>query len=236
LLLLSNSPEKSLTVKIGHIYEEIMDLLKFGIEVITISASGVLAPGPLLFANLACATDHDKWSGIKVACGHTIVELILIIILSAGLFTVDAAKRYTSFIGLMGGVAILSFVGLQVWTIIKKKRPGRDIRTIAGNKSPFLVGLSFSALNPFFILWWFTAGVKLITDSAEFGVTTGLIILFALHIWMDYAWLGLTAYLSSKGSSFVNSQTYQLILLGLAGILVYYGTSFIIQGVSQQTP
>lgn len=209
-----------------------MDVWKFGAEVITLSASGVLAPGPLLFANLACSTYHDKWSGIKVASGHTIVELILIIILAAGLFTIDAAKKYTSAIGLMGGVAILAFAGLQIATIAKKKRPQYPIGHIAGKKGPFLIGLSFSALNPFFILWWFTAGLKLITDSAGLGVITGLIFLFAFHIWMDYAWLALTAYLSSKGSSLLNSQMYRILLLALAGLLVYYGISFVVQGAS----
>jgi threonine/homoserine/homoserine lactone efflux protein len=214
---------------------DIMDVLKFGIEVVTLSASGVLAPGPLLFANLACATNDDKWSGIKVACGHAIIELILIIILAAGLFTIDAAREYTNAIGLMGGVAILVFAGLQTATIVDKNRPQnhiRHIRRIAGRKGPFLIGLSFTALNPFFIIWWFTAGLKLITDSAEFGITTGLILLFALHIWMDYAWLALTAYLSSKGSSLLNSQIYRVILLALAALLVYYGISFIVQGVT----
>ena len=209
-----------------------MDVLKFGIEVVTLSASGVLAPGPLLFANLACATNHDKWSGIKVACGHAIIELILIIILAAGLFTIDATREYTNAIGLMGGVAILAFAGLQTVTIVDKNRPQYHIRHIAGRKGPFLIGLSFTALNPFFIIWWFTAGLKLITDSEEFGITTGLILLFALHIWMDYAWLALTAYLSSKGSSLINSQIYRVILLSLAALLVYYGISFIIQGVT----
>jgi threonine/homoserine/homoserine lactone efflux protein len=209
-----------------------MDVLKFGIEVVTLSASGVLAPGPLLFANLACATNHDKWSGIKVACGHAIIEIILIIILAAGLFTIDAAREYTNAIGLMGGVAILVFAGLQTATIVDKNRPQYHIGHIAGRKGPFLIGLLFTALNPFFIIWWFTAGLKLITDSAEFGITMGLMLLFALHIWMDFAWLALTAYLSSKGSSLINSQIYRVILLALAALLVYYGISFIVHGLT----
>jgi threonine/homoserine/homoserine lactone efflux protein len=209
-----------------------MDVLKFGIEVVTLSASGVLAPGPLLFANLACATNHDKWSGIKVACGHAIIEIILIIILAAGLFTIDAAREYTNAIGLMGGVAILVFAGLQTATIVNKNRPQYHIGHIAGRKGPFLIGLLFTALNPFFIIWWFTAGLKLITDSAEFGITTGLILLFALHVWIDYAWLALTAYLASKGTSLLNSKIYRVILLALAALLVYYGISFIVQGVT----
>jgi len=207
-------------------------VLEFGAEVMTLSASGVLAPGPLLFANLACSTHHDKWSGIKVASGHAIVELLLIIILTAGLFTIDAAKKYSSAIGLLGGVALLGFAGLQIVTVAKEKRPLYPIGHIAGKKGPFLIGLSFSALNPFFLLWWYTAGMKLITDSAGFGVITGLLYLFAFHIWMDYAWLALTAYLSSKGSSLLNSQLYRILLLALAGLLVYYGISFVVQGPS----
>ena len=117
----------------------------------------------------------------------------------------------------MGGVAILAFAGLQTVTIVDKNRPQYHIRHIAGRKGPFLIGLSFTALNPFFIIWWFTAGLKLITDSEEFGITTGLILLFA-HIWMDYAWLALTAYLSSKGSSLINSQI-RVILLSLSCVV-----------------
>ena len=91
-------------------------------------------------------------------------------------------QEYTNAIGLMGGVAILAFAGLQTVTIVDKNRPQYHIRHIAGRKGPFLIGLSFTALNPFFIIWWFTAGLKLITDSEEFGITTGLILLFAAYL------------------------------------------------------
>ena len=210
-----------------------MDVLEFGIEVIAISASGVLAPGPLFFANLAYGIHHDKWSGIKVAYGHTTVELPLIIILAAGLFTFDTAKKYASALGVIGGIAILAFAGLQIVSIIKQKR-GDDTPDIAGSKDPFIVGIALSALNPFFILWWLTVGLKLIADSAAFGVTAGLAMLFALHIWMDYAWLGSTAYLASKGAFLLRSKYYATLLLGLTAVLVYYGVSFVSQAASLQ--
>jgi threonine/homoserine/homoserine lactone efflux protein len=209
-----------------------MNVIDFGIEVIALSASGVLAPGPLFFANLAYGTGHDKWSGIKVAFGHTAVELPLIIILAAGLFTFDAAKKYTSVVGLIGGISILAFAGLQIANIIKEKR-GRGRHNIASSKGPFIVGIAFSVLNPFFILWWFTVGLKLIADSAAFGVTTGVAVLFALHIWMDYAWLASTAYLASKGAFVLKSRYYPILLLGLTMVLMYYGVSFVSQAVSQ---
>jgi threonine/homoserine/homoserine lactone efflux protein len=211
-----------------------MNVLDFGIEVIAVSASGVLAPGPLFFANLTYGTLQYKWSGIKVAYGHTAVELPLIILLAVGLFTFDTARKYTSIVGLIGGIAILVFAGLQIVSIIKKKR-GYDRLSIAGDKGPFVVGIVLSALNPLFILWWFTVGLKLIADSAAFGVSTGLAILFVLHIWMDYAWLTSTAYLASKGTVLLKSKYYPILLLGLTSVLIYYGMNFVLQSVSQQT-
>jgi hypothetical protein len=74
----------------------------------------------------------------------------------------------------------------------------------------------------------------LISDSAAFGVSTGVTILFALHIWMDYAWLGGTAYLASKGAFLLESKYYWLLLLGLAAVLMYYGISFVLQAAYQQ--
>jgi threonine/homoserine/homoserine lactone efflux protein len=209
-----------------------MNVLDFGIEVIALSASGVLAPGPLFFANLAYGIRHDKWSGIKVAYGHTTVELPLIIILAAGLFTFDTAKKYANVVGLVGGIAILAFAGLQIASILKEKR-GHNAPTISGSKGPFIVGVTLSALNPFFILWWFTVGLKLISDSAAFGVALGVVILFALHIWMDYVWLVSTAYLASRGAFALRSRYYPILFLGLTVVLIYYGVSFVSQAASQ---
>jgi threonine/homoserine/homoserine lactone efflux protein len=210
-----------------------MNLLDFGLEIIIVSASGVLAPGPLFFTNLLYGTRLGTHSGLKVAYGHTVVELPLIILLAAGLFSFEAAKKYSGTIGLIGGIAILAFAGLQIGSIIRKK--GVDAAAcatyLADDKGPFIAGVILTAVNPFFLLWWFTAGLKLIADSATFGASSGLAILFALHIWMDYAWLGGTAYLASKGSKVLKSRYYPLLLVGLSAILLYYGVAFLMQAV-----
>ncbi len=209
-----------------------MNMLDFGIEVVALSASGVLAPGPLFFANLVYGIRHDKWSGVKVAYGHTAVELPLIIILAVGLFTFDTAKKYASVVGLLGGIAILAFAGLQIASILKEKR-GYDMPTFIGSKDPIIMGVALSALNPFFILWWFTVGLKLISDSAAFGVAMGVAILFVLHIWMDYAWLGSTAYLASKGAFALKSRYYSIFFIVLTAVMIYYGVSFVSQAALQ---
>lgn len=210
-----------------------MNVLDFGVEIIAVSASGVLSPGPLFFANFLYGSRLGTRSGLKVAYGHTIVELPLIILLAAGLFTFDVARKYSATIGLIGGIAILAFAGLQIRSIIRKKGvyAAEPASNLAGGKDPFIVGIVMSALNPFFLIWWFTAGLKLIVDSGAFGFGTGLAMLFVLHIWMDYVWLGGTAYLASKGSKMLKSRYYALLLAGLSAGLVYYGISFMIQAV-----
>jgi threonine/homoserine/homoserine lactone efflux protein len=133
----------------------------------------------------------------------------------------------------MGGIAILALAGLQIRSIARKKGMYAPVLAphLAGSKGPFIVGVVLSALNPFFFIWWFTAGLKLIVDSASFGLGTGLAVLFAFHIWMDYAWLGGTALLASKGSILLKSRHYSLLLAGLSALLVYYGISFVVQAL-----
>jgi len=90
----------------------------------------------------------------------------------------------------------------------------------------------FSALNPFFIIWWFTIGFKLISDSLFLWPFWGIAILFALHIWMDYAWLTSTAYLSSRGSRFLSNKNYRFFIFGISLVLIYFGITFITDVIS----
>jgi threonine/homoserine/homoserine lactone efflux protein len=208
-----------------------MGAVYFGLEVIAISASGVLAPGPLFFTNLLYGTRQGPRSGIKMAYGHTVVELPLVILLAAGLFTSTVVSQYAGTIGLLGGIGILGFASLQILGVIRKKSL-QTLPAMASNKSPFVAGIALSALNPFFLVWWFTVGLKLIADSAAFGFVAGIAILFALHIWMDYAWLASTAFVASKGSSVLKSKYYPLLLLALAAVLLYYGVHFTLTGIA----
>jgi threonine/homoserine/homoserine lactone efflux protein len=207
-----------------------MELLEFGVQVIAISASGALAPGPLFFTNMLYGARHGAKAGLRVAYGHTVVELPLIVLLAAGLLTSAAAAHYAGTIGLVGGVGILGFAALQIANVVRKKNNlATPAITRNSNKSPFIAGIALTALNPFFLLWWFTVGLKLVADSVTFGFAAGIVVLFAFHIWMDYAWLVCTAYLASKGGSVLKSKYYSLLMVGVAVVLAYYGLTFVLQ-------
>jgi threonine/homoserine/homoserine lactone efflux protein len=207
-----------------------VDAVAFGVEVVAVSASGVLAPGPLFVANMLWGTKQGAMSGVRVAHGHAAVEIVVVAAIAAGIFSASAfLSSYARAIAIVGGVAIMGFAAMQVLGIAKSK--GAKVPALAAGKSPFAVGVVLTGLNPFFLVWWLTVGLKLVSNSAAFGPAAGVALLFALHVWMDYAWLATTAYLASKGSSALKSKYYKVLLLALAGVLVYYGAQFLMNGI-----
>lgn len=213
-----------------------MDLLGFGAQVVFTSASGVISPGPLFFANLVYGSKQGIYSGIKMAHGHTIVELPLIIILASGLITfssITTTNLVSKLISLSGGIVILVFSAVQIEALLKKKKGEKKIYFNTHNKKdPLIIGSILSALNPFFILWWLTAGLKLISDSLElYGFAMGILVVFSFHIWMDYGWLAVTAHLISRGTLIFRSKYYPILLLALNAALIYYGIYFIVTGL-----
>jgi threonine/homoserine/homoserine lactone efflux protein len=226
-----------------------MNILEFASEVVVLSASGVLSPGPLFLANLMYGSKQGYQAGIKIANGHMAVELLLIILLSLGifglsLFTLGAGALRT--IGLIGGIAVIFFSVAQILNITKKISYTRDINRDSKNKNlrvsyetyffildkintkidrgPLIIGIIFTVMNPFFLIWWLTVGLKLISDSVyTFGVIEGVIILFLFHIWMDYVWLVVTAYSISKGQSLFKIKFYYFFIICISIILISYG-------------
>ncbi len=95
----------------------------------------------------------------------------------------------------------------------------------------FLAGVFLTALNPFFLVWWFTIGFKLISDALLLYSFIGIGIMFGLHIWMDYVWLGTVGYLSGHGKKILLAQNYKIFMLAISAILVYFGIVFLTESL-----
>jgi len=199
-------------------------LLGFAIVVIVISASGVLSPGPLFTANIFYGLKGGAKAGLKMAYGHTLVELPLVILLGLGAFSLEAIPEFRTYIAIIGALGLFVFAGIQLKQIFKNR-----FEPINGPKhGPFLAGIILSAFNPFFIIWWLTIGFKLISDSIIFWSFWGILIMFLLHIWMDYVWLSSTALVSSRISKILSNRNYKVLVIGLSVVLVYFGITFLI--------
>jgi len=201
-------------------------LAEFAIIVITISLSGVMSPGPLFAANVAYGLKGGIKTGLKMAYGHTVVELPLVVLLGIGAISLTTVPQFREITSILGAISLFVFAGIQIKSAIKKPST-----IFEGKHGPFLAGIILSGLNPFFLIWWFTIGFKLITDAIILYSFIGIGIMFAFHIWMDYAWICSVAFLSSKGKKIISNKKYSIFMIAISGVLVYFGIVFLLQSI-----
>lgn len=201
-----------------------VQILEFALLVVGVSASGVMAPGPLFTANVSYGLRYGVRSGLKMAVGHAIVELPLVILLGIGVFSLETFPEFRTTISIVGAITLFAFAFIQIRSVLGKKNDV-DVKTKHG---PVVVGIALSALNPFFIVWWLTIGFKLISDAVLIWAFAGILVTFALHIWMDFAWLGAIALLASKSSKIISNRNYKIIMIGLSVMLIYFGITFLV--------
>ena len=196
---------------------------RFAVLVIAISAPGVMAPGPLFAANISYGLREGVRAGIKMAVGHTMIEFPLIILLGVGVFSLEIFPEFRTSISILGAITLFIFAILQIKTVFTRK----EILETNPKHGPLITGMLLSALNPFFIIWWLTIGFKLISDAMLIWAFAGILILFALHIWMDFAWLGIISFLASKSSKIISNKNYKILMVSLSLMLIYFGIIFL---------
>ncbi|MEO0225929.1 MAG: LysE family transporter, partial [candidate division WOR-3 bacterium] len=172
-------------------------MFSFLVKTIIISISGALAPGPLTAATASYGLRSGWRAGLEVSLGHTIVELPLVLVISAGVL-VFLQKPLTNYIlSLIGGLFLI-FFGLMTF------RDALKVQKIVNKRTgripvPFLTGIVLSAFNPYFIAWWIGIGAPLISEAVRLAGFFGIFIFYFAHVWLDYAWLISVASVSALG-------------------------------------
>lgn len=199
-------------------------LFQFAVVVILISLSGVMLPGPLFAANIFYGFKGGTKAGLKIAYGHTVVELPLVIFLGIGAFSLTTIPEFRIYISIISAIGLFVFAGLQIRRVFQHNID----HSIQPKHGPFFAGIFLTGLNPFFIFWWLTIGFKLISESLIFWSFWGIGIMFLLHIWMDYVWLSSTALMSSRLAKILSNKHFKFVILVLSCVLVYFGITFLI--------
>ena len=207
-----------------------MGTLDFVATVILVTVSGALAPGPLFFANISKGVKLGARGGLIFAVAHTLVEFSLVMLLSFGLFVINS-ELVRRVIGIAGGVVLIGFGLMQVYSSLRPKPEEAGEKRKATSHRLLLLGLALTGLNPFFIVWWLTAGAQLIVIALEFASLAGVLFMYVCHVWMDYVWLAATAHLAKTGMKVIGLKWYR-VLMGVFGIvLVYFGLSFMVNSI-----
>ena len=191
-----------------------------------ISLSGVMAPGPITAATLAAGT-RSRHAGSLIALGHGIVEFPLMILIMAGMSALFDSLYVKIGISLAGG-AVLLHMGLQILKNINKT--DNPIGKYA-NMNPIWMGIILSGGNPYFLFWWVTVGLALVTQAIELGLVAFAI--FALVHWLcDLFWLEVLSLASHKGSKALGQRTQRIVLIICSLILLIFGGAFIYEAGS----
>jgi threonine/homoserine/homoserine lactone efflux protein len=207
-----------------------MDAITLVVTVVLVTASGALAPGPLFFATITHGTRLGFKSGLIFAIGHTLIEFTLVMLLAAGLLTLTNEPIAKTAIGVAGGAVLIIFGALQIRSSIIF-RPKSVESKLPEKRNLLFIGLAFTGLNPYFLVWWLTVGANLILISLAFASFAGVIFMYVCHVWMDYAWLSIVAHLAKIGANIAGFKWYRLILLVFGVILIYFGFTFLANSI-----
>jgi threonine/homoserine/homoserine lactone efflux protein len=196
------------------------------LKVMTISASGAFAPGPLTTAIAAAGLKKGWRAGVDASLGHTVVELPLVLILSAGVAAIFKNRAAMISIGFLGAVFLLLFGFFTIRDAIRVKTVQPETKTGGTDTrkhtlSPFVTGAVLSALNPYFIAWWVGIGTPLISEAMERAGLLGVGMIYIAHVWLDYVWLTFIASIASLGRG--RAVLIRIIPMILGLLVIYFG-------------
>ena len=198
-----------------------MSLPLFLFEVVIISLSGVMAPGPVTAAAIGMGA-RSRYAGTLIAIGHGIIEFPLMILIMLGMDKILKLTHTRIIIGLAGG-AFLLVMAIQMLISLRsaEKQQAKVTRS-----APVLAGLLLSAGNPYFLLWWATVGLTLATTATQLGIWA--FALFAVVHWLcDLVWLQALSWASFKGSVLLGPRSQRIVLLICSVALLVFGLFFV---------
>ncbi len=191
-----------------------------------VGLSGAMAPGPVLTVTISETLKRGFKAGPLIVLGHAALEIVLLLLISAGLGPFFEHPVVTT-IFLSAGGAVLLWMGGQM--IVTNKKTTEDALNAKGAESPYgpvRAGIVLSLTNPFWIIWWVTVGMGFVTQSLQFGIA-GLLSFYFGHILADLAWYSFVSFSVSVGRRLCPPLFYRVVfvtcgiaLLGLGGLFI----------------
>ncbi|MCL6591185.1 MAG: LysE family translocator [Firmicutes bacterium] len=205
-------------------------------QAFVVGFSGAMMPGSLLTYNIQLALKKGFWVGPKLVLGHAILEAVLILGLSLGLGQLLKLEVTQIIIGIAGGL-MLAWMGYGLLRFESKAGNPLDTEAAAatfangGNQSPVqlnpvFAGAVISFMNPYFLLWWSTIGLALISQAFVLGLE-GIIFFYVGHILADLVWYSLISLAVSGGRRLITPKLYRWLLIGCGVLLIFFAVRFI---------
>ena len=191
-----------------------------------VGLSGAMAPGPVLTVTISETLKRGFRAGPLIVLGHAILEILLLLLIGAGLGPFFQRPEITQLFLLAGG-AVLLWMGGHM--LAKNRQTTEDALNAEGTDSPYgpvVAGLVLSVSNPFWIIWWATVGMGFLTQALRFGAA-GVASFYSGHILADLAWYSLVAFSVSAGRRLCPPLFYRVVFAVCGAALVGLGGLFI---------
>jgi threonine/homoserine/homoserine lactone efflux protein len=205
---------------------EILRVLLLGF---TIGLTGALMPGPMLFATIEISLKKGWTAGPEVVLGHMMIELVICLLIFLGTASFFG-NNAISFIFPIGGLALVVFGLLTVKdarNAASSTKISPDSSGLKLQSSPALIGLVTSVSNPYFWIWWLTAGSALLLREYELGIISA--VAFVLGHWTaDLSWFTAVSGSISRGKALFSQKTHTYILYACGVFLVIFGFYFML--------
>lgn len=204
----------------------LLDILKALLLGLTVGFTGALVPGPMLFATIEASLRKGWKAGPEVVFGHIVLEVVLCIMILYGASSL-VGNGVISLVSLVGGLVLVGFGLLTI-----KDAKAASTAGIFGkgdgpkfSSSPALTGLITSASNPFFWIWWLTAGSALVLQEYRLGILFTFSYLLG-HWLADLSWFTAISASFGRGRTLLSRSTHEKILYACGIFLVLFGAWF----------
>jgi len=202
------------------------DIFQMFVLAFALGLTGALAPGPTLVATINSSLAGGWTMGPRVTLGHMVSELILVILIVAGLATV--AMNYTALVAGIGGAALVVFGILTITGSRHASLKGSGTGSPGVAANPYLAGFFTSIANPYFWIWWLTVGSMMVIAGLSGGILLACVFM-AGHWCADLGWYTVVSTGISRGTTLISDRVYQGIMVVCGIFLVVFGAWYLSQ-------
>jgi threonine/homoserine/homoserine lactone efflux protein len=180
-----------------------------------------------MFTTVGIALKKGWKTGLFVFTGHALVESTIFLLILIGVATL-IGEEMISYMAMVGGVVMFLF---GLFLIKSAKEVSTIDITASASKidlcsSPVSAGVMTTALNPFVLIWWLTAGSSILLQAYLVGISA--VVAFVFGHWVaDILVLTAVSSSCSKGKEMISPHTHERILYLCGGLLVIFGFWFL---------
>jgi threonine/homoserine/homoserine lactone efflux protein len=204
-------------------------MIQVALVSLAVAFSGAVVPGPLFAMTLAQARLVGWTAGVWLIAGHMLAELALVGLLYAGLGAALKRPAVTRTVGLVGGAVLCYFA----WDMAHAA--AAPVAAHAGGALSILGlvlrGLVLSVVNPYWYIWWATAGIGLIAAQSATHGRRAWPVFFAGHILGDTLWYVFVAVLIAVSGAFLSDAVFRTLIYACAAGVAVLGLVFAVHAV-----